>query len=55
MARLNIGIAGAGIGGLAVSVALSQQGHRVRIYEAASELTEVDPFFLGPSHDEVLP
>ena len=39
--KLDIGIAGGGIGGLAVSVALSRLGHMVTVYEAASELVQV--------------
>jgi salicylate hydroxylase len=34
-------IAGAGLGGLTTALALIQRGHRVRIYEQASELKEV--------------
>lgn len=41
MLKLDIGIAGGGIGGLAVSVALSRLGHTVTVYEAASELVQV--------------
>ena len=41
MLTLNIGIAGGGIGGLAVAVALSRLGHNISIYEAASELEQV--------------
>ncbi|WP_157977517.1 FAD-dependent monooxygenase [Streptomyces triticisoli] len=40
-AQLDVIIAGAGIGGLATALALRQHGHRVRIYERATELTEV--------------
>lgn len=38
---LNVTIAGAGIGGLAVGLGLAKDGHRVRIAEAAPEITEV--------------
>ena len=41
MIGLDVGIAGGGIGGLALSVALSRLGHAVTIYEAASALVEV--------------
>ena len=41
MLKLDIGIAGGGIGGLAASVGLSRLGHTVTVYEAASELAEV--------------
>ena len=41
MLKLDIGIAGGGIGGLAVSIALSRLGHTVTVYEAASELVQV--------------
>ena len=41
MLKLDIGVAGGGIGGLAVSVALSRLGHTVTVYEAASELAQV--------------
>jgi salicylate hydroxylase len=34
-------IAGAGLGGLTAALALTQRGHRVRVYEQASELKEV--------------
>ena len=34
-------IAGAGLGGLTAALALIQRGHRVRLYEQASELKEV--------------
>lgn len=37
----NIGIIGAGLGGLAAALALQQRGHRVRVYEAAPSLGEV--------------
>ena len=39
--KLNIGIAGGGIGGLAVGVSLRRLGRTVTIYEAASELLQV--------------
>src|SRR5262249_8182612 len=35
---MRIAIAGAGIGGLAAALALSRDGHDVRVYEAAREL-----------------
>ena len=41
MLKLDIGIAGGGVGGLAVSIALSRLGHNVTVYEAASELVQV--------------
>jgi 2-polyprenyl-6-methoxyphenol hydroxylase-like FAD-dependent oxidoreductase len=37
----HIAIAGGGIGGLAVALALHQQGTPVRVYEKAAKLTEV--------------
>lgn len=39
--RLNIIIAGAGLGGLAAAVALARTGHSVRIFEQAPALAEV--------------
>ena len=41
MSGLNITIAGAGIGGLAASIALARNGHRVRVAEQAPKITEV--------------
>ena len=41
MLKLDIGIAGGGIGGLAASIGLSRLGHTVTVYEAASELAQV--------------
>lgn len=41
MIELYIGIAGGGIGGLALSIAFSRLGHTVTIYEAVSALVEV--------------
>lgn len=38
---LGITVAGAGIGGLAVAAALADRGHRVRVAERASEISEV--------------
>ncbi|MBU9597659.1 FAD-dependent oxidoreductase [Burkholderia multivorans] len=35
-------IAGGGIGGLAAALALSRQGHAVRVLERASEFAEID-------------
>lgn len=37
----NIGIIGAGIGGLTAALALQRRGHRVRVFEAAPSLGEV--------------
>lgn len=39
--RLNIIIVGAGIGGLALAIALSRRGHVVRVLEQAAKLGEV--------------
>ena len=36
-----IAVIGAGLGGLAVALALSRRGHEVTVYEQASELSEV--------------
>mgnify|MGYP003344408148 CR=1 FL=1 len=38
---MDIALVGAGIGGLAAAACLLQQGHRVRIYEQALEVSEV--------------
>ena len=40
MEKLKIGICGAGIGGLAAAVAFAKNGHKVRVFEQADELTE---------------
>lgn len=37
----NVGIVGAGIGGLAAALALHHAGHRVTVYERSNQLTEV--------------
>lgn len=39
--RLNIGIVGAGIGGLTAAIALRAQGHAVTVYEQASQFMRV--------------
>jgi salicylate hydroxylase len=39
--RLNIIIVGAGLGGLALAIALSRRGHVVRVLEQAAKLGEV--------------
>lgn len=39
--KLNIMVAGAGIGGLTAAACLMSAGHKVRIYEVAPELGEV--------------
>jgi heterodisulfide reductase subunit A-like polyferredoxin len=39
--KLDVAIAGAGIGGLAASIALARDGHSVTIYENAPALGEV--------------
>lgn len=41
MNRTEILVVGAGIGGLAATLALQRSGHRVRVYEQAAELGEV--------------
>ena len=41
MSVLDITIAGAGIGGLAVAAALARNGHRVRVAERVPAITEV--------------
>jgi salicylate hydroxylase len=41
MAGLDIGIVGAGVGGLAAAIALHQQGHRVSVYEQAGRFARV--------------
>jgi salicylate hydroxylase len=41
MKNLNIAVVGAGIGGLAASLALLRAGHRVRVFEQAPQLGEV--------------
>ena len=50
MLKLDIGIAGGGIGGLAVSIGLSRLGHTVTVYEAASELVQVHISGYGTRH-----
>ena len=39
--RIDIAIAGAGVAGLTAALCLAERGHRVRIFDAASELKEV--------------
>jgi salicylate hydroxylase len=39
--QLNIGIVGAGIGGLTTAIALSAQGHAVTVYEQAAQFMRV--------------
>jgi len=39
--KLNIIIAGAGLGGLATAIALARSGHSVRVFEQAPALAEV--------------
>lgn len=41
MPELNVGICGAGIGGLAAAIAVCQAGGRVTVLEAAPELGEI--------------
>jgi salicylate hydroxylase len=41
MAKLNIIIAGAGLGGLAAAACLLRKGHRVRVFEQAPQLGEI--------------
>src|SRR5664279_1283106 len=53
--RLNIGIIGGGIGGVAAAVALHRAGIRATVYERASELREVGAgMMLWPSATRVL-
>jgi salicylate hydroxylase len=48
-------IAGAGLGGLTVALALIQRGHRVRLFEQASELKEVGAGVqIGPNGSRLL-
>ena len=39
--RLNVVIIGAGLGGLSAAVCPGRQGHRIRVFESASELSEL--------------
>ena len=41
MSKLNIGIVGAGIGGLAVAISLQRQGHKVTVFEQAKSFLRV--------------
>lgn len=41
MRNLNVAVVGAGIGGLSAALALLRAGHRVKVYEQASQLGEV--------------
>ncbi|MGV3526874.1 MAG: FAD-dependent monooxygenase [Candidatus Sericytochromatia bacterium] len=51
----DIAIVGAGIGGLSLALALQQQGHKVRIYEAAPQLKPVGAgLWLAPNGQRVL-
>ena len=48
-------IAGAGLGGLTTALALIQRGHRVRLYEQATELKEVGAGVqIGPNGSRLL-
>ena len=48
-------IAGAGLGGLTTALALLQRGHRVRVYEQASDLREIGAGVqLGPNGSRLL-
>ena len=40
--KLNVGIIGAGLGGLAAAIGIARAGHRVTILEQASVLGEVN-------------
>ena len=40
--QLQVGIVGAGLGGLAAAIGIAQAGHKVTILEQASALGEVD-------------
>ncbi len=41
MPELNVGICGAGIGGLAAAIAIRKAGGKVTVLEAAAELGEI--------------
>ena len=48
--KLDILIAGAGLGGLAAAIALSLRGHRVKVFEQAPELGEVSVLQTNTRH-----
>jgi len=50
--RLEIGIVGAGLGGLAAAIGIARAGHRVTIFEQAPQLGEVSPRTAFMSHTD---
>ena len=50
--KLNVGIIGAGLGGLAAAIGIARAGHKVTIFEQATFLGEVysSSFFINSNH-----